>query len=127
MKLWFATLLSVIIVSLSAQFSDPLNINGLGELTQSSGQRAYQIVDENVYITYIKEYIYFTKITDGNIQSHELVDILMVNTNCFTNPAIQVLENGDIVIVYSEAGNTSNNFLKVANSIPDRFSRCGKS
>jgi len=119
MKLWFVVLLIVIIVSLSAQFSDPLNINGLGDMTRSSGQRAYQIVDENVYITYIKEYIYFTKITDGNIQTHEIVDVLMVNSNQFTNPAIQVLENGDIVIVYSEAGYTSNNFLKVATSIDD--------
>ncbi|MDA3814344.1 MAG: T9SS type A sorting domain-containing protein [Candidatus Cloacimonetes bacterium] len=119
MKLWFVVLLIVIIVSLSAQFSDPLNINGLGDMTRSSGQRAYQIVDEDVYITYIKEYIYFTKITDGNVQIHEIVDVLMVNSNQFTNPAIQVLENGDIIIVYSEAGYTSNNFLKVATSIDD--------
>ncbi|MEA2095809.1 MAG: FlgD immunoglobulin-like domain containing protein [Candidatus Cloacimonadota bacterium] len=119
MKLRFIVFLIAIIVLLSAQFSNPLNINGLGDITQSSGQRAYQIVDEDVYIAYIKDYIYFTKITDGNIQSHELVDVLLVNTNQFTNPAIQVLENGDIVIVYSEAGNTSNNFLKVATSIDD--------
>ena len=87
MKLWFVVLLMVIIVSLSAQFSNPLNINGLGDITQSSGQRAYQIVGEDVYMTYIKEHIYFTKITNGNMQTHEIVDVLLLNNNYFTKPA----------------------------------------
>jgi hypothetical protein len=119
LKSKIVVLLLTFMVSLSAQFSNPLNINGLGEITKSSGQHAYQIVDEDVYITYIKDYIYFTKITDGNMQTHEIVDVLLVTTNRFTKPAIQVLENGNIVIVYSEVGSTSNNFLKVATSVDD--------
>ena len=119
MRSSFIIFFIVIIVSLSAQFTNPLNINGLGEITQSSGQNAYRIVDETVYITYLKEYIYFTKITNNNNQTHKLVDALLININQFTIPAIEVMDNGDIVIVYSEVGNTSNNFLKVATSIDD--------
>jgi len=119
MKLCIITFFMLFIVSLAAQFTDPLNINGLGEITQSSGQNAYQIVDENVYITYLKEYIYFTKITNDNTQTHKIVDALLINTNHFTKPAIEVMDNGDIIIVYSEVGNTSNNFLKVATSTDD--------
>ncbi|MBT3756526.1 MAG: hypothetical protein HOD64_10770, partial [Candidatus Cloacimonetes bacterium] len=65
MKLCFTIFLFIIIVSLSAQISNPMEINEEYGNKMSSNQRAYQIVDEAVYITYRKgeSYIYLTRIS----------------------------------------------------------------
>jgi len=119
MKFWFCISIVLVATLLAAQFTDPINISGFDNLTQSSGQNAYEIVDDTVYITYLKEFIYFAKIEDENTQTHSVVDGLSFDTNHFTRPAIEVLDNGNIVIVYSEVGISNNNLLKVATSIDD--------
>jgi len=118
MKTCFTIILLLIIVSLSAQISNPIEINGVYECKQSSGQRAYQIIDSAVYITYRYNdgYIYFTRISATNYQTHTVVDTLSNWHNRFTNPAVQVLENGNIIIVYSEIEDSDNGYLKIATS-----------
>ncbi|MCD6176826.1 MAG: hypothetical protein J7K29_03200, partial [Candidatus Cloacimonetes bacterium] len=121
MKLRFIIFLMVIIVSLSAQISDPIEINGDYPDKKSSGQRAYQIIDGIFYITYQYQYqyIYFTKISDQNNQTHIIIDTLDIWYDSFTDPAIQVLENGDIIIVYSEIESSDLGYLKIARSTDD--------
>jgi len=117
MKLKFVVLLMVIIVSLSAQISNPIEINGFSSNKMSSGQRAYQIVDGIKYMTYqFFNNINFTKVTEGNIQTHTIIDALNNWYDRFTDPAIQVLENGNIIIVYSEIENSDLGYLKIATS-----------
>ncbi len=120
MKLRFVAFLLIVIVSLSAQISNPLEINGYFSGKQSSGQRAYQIVDGITYMTYqFYDNIYFTKVTEGNIQTHTIIDTLDNWFDRFTDPAIQVLENGNIVIVYSEIENSYLGYLRIAISTDD--------
>ena len=117
MKLKFIVFLMVIIVSLSAQITGPLEINGFFSGKQSSGQRAYQIVDGIKYMTYqLFNNIYFTKVTEGNIQTHTIIDTLDIWYDSFTDSAIQVLENGNIIIVYSEIESCDLGYLKIATS-----------
>jgi hypothetical protein len=118
MKLCFTIFLFIIIVSLSAQISNPMEINEEYGNKMSSNQRAYQIVDEAVYITYRKgeSYIYLTRISATNYQTHTVVDTLSDWYNRFTDPAIQVLDNGNIVIVYSEIENSDLGYLNIATS-----------
>ncbi|MBT3755548.1 MAG: hypothetical protein HOD64_07660, partial [Candidatus Cloacimonetes bacterium] len=65
MKLKLVLLLMVVVISISAQISNPMEINEEYGNKMSSNQRAYQIVDEAVYITYRKgeSYIYLTRIS----------------------------------------------------------------
>ncbi len=124
MKLWFVVLLMVIIVSLSAQITGPLEINGEYSYKKSSGQRAYQIIDGMFYITYQYQYqyIYFTKISDQNNQTHTIIDTLLPYYNHSIKPAIQVLENDDIIIVYIEKEDYDLGYLKIATSTDDGIS-----
>ena len=119
MKLRFIIFLTVIIVSLSAQISDPIEINEEYSSKKSSGQRAYQIVDGVVYMTYQQYYIYFTRVDNWYTQTHTIIDTLNNWYDRFTDPAIQVLENGNIIIVYSEIENADLGYLKIATSTDD--------
>ncbi len=121
MKLRFIVFLIVIIVSISAQISDPIEINEEFSSKMSSGQRAYQIVDGVVYMTYQYQYqyIYFTKIISQNNQTHTIVDTLLPYYNRSVEPAIQVLENSDIIIVYMEKEDHDSGYLKIARSTDD--------
>ncbi|MBT4332504.1 MAG: T9SS type A sorting domain-containing protein, partial [Candidatus Cloacimonetes bacterium] len=96
----------------------PMEINEEYGNKMSSNQRAYQIVDEAVYITYRKgeSYIYLTRISATNFQTHTKVDSVSDWYNRFTDPAIQVLDNGNIVIVYSEIENSDLGYLNIATS-----------
>ena len=118
MKLKFVVFLMVVIVSLSAQISNPIEINEEYSDKMSSGQRAYQIIDGEVFITYRYQhgYIYFTRVSATNYQTHTVVDTLSDWNGRFTDPAIQVLENGNIIIVYSEIENSELGYLKIATS-----------
>lgn len=117
MKLWFISLL-LAVVSLSAQISNPLEINEEYSAKMSSGQRAYQIVDGTIYLTYKYQngYIFLTQINPQNYQTHTIIDSSINLYNRTTDPAIQVLENGDIIIVYSEVENSDLGYLKIATS-----------
>ncbi len=117
MKSCLIVFLLMIIVTLSAQISTPIEINGINDGKHSSGQRAYQIVDGISYITYKEgSYIYLTKINNSNTQTYTIVDTLTMWFERFTVPAIQVLENGNIIIVYSEIEDSDNGYLKIATS-----------
>ncbi|MDP8203128.1 MAG: T9SS type A sorting domain-containing protein [Candidatus Tenebribacter mawsonii] len=124
MKFYFIIFLIVVTFSLQAQISNPIEINGEYSSKMSSGQRAYQIVDGTVFLTYSyqDQYIYFTRISAANYQTHTSIDTLNNWYDRFTDPAIQVLENGNIIIVYSEIENSDLGYLKIATSIDNGVS-----
>ncbi|MCK5050674.1 MAG: T9SS type A sorting domain-containing protein [Candidatus Cloacimonetes bacterium] len=119
MKIKLIVFLIVIIVSLSAQISDPIEINENYHHKKSGGQRAYQIVNGVVYMTYQQHFIFFSKVIDSNTQTHTIIDTMSNNYNSFIEPVIQVLENGDIIIVYLEKEDYDSGYLKIATSTDD--------
>lgn len=94
MKFYSIIIMIVIIVSLSAQISDPIEINGEYPYKMSSNQRVYQIVDGTVFLTYRYQdhYIYFNRISATNYQTHTSIDTLNNWYDCFNDPTIQGFE-----------------------------------
>ena len=94
MKFYSIIIMIVIIVSLSAQISDPIEINGEYPYKMSSNQRVYQIVDGTVFLTYRYQdhYIYFNRISTTNYQTHTSIDTLNNWYDRFNDPAIQEFE-----------------------------------
>lgn len=87
---------------LFAQISTPVEVApGLDDKIYTC-QRSYKIINDDVYITFRSlNNIYFTKITANNQQTTTLVYNLNIDHSYYLKPSIEVMDNGNIIIVFS--------------------------
>ncbi len=100
MKLRLILLLIVIIVSLSAQFSDFVKINEDMGSVQYRGDEACKIVGDEIYLTFVyPNDLYFTYSNDCiNFSNQIIAEDIYVEQ--FSKPTLEIMPDGKIIIFF---------------------------
>ncbi|MCK4312683.1 MAG: T9SS type A sorting domain-containing protein [Candidatus Cloacimonetes bacterium] len=97
----------IIFVYLFSQFNEPIHINEEYPFVKFSGQQGFKIINETAYlayrqITYGQEFIIFSKKTNNDLITHTVVDTLHEFFSRFSEPVLDILPNGNILVVYTK-------------------------
>ena len=99
MKLRLILLLIVIIVSLSAQFSDFIKINEDIGSVQYRGDEACKVVGDEIYLTFVSSYLYFSYSNDCiNFTTQIIADNIYIEQ--FSKPSLEIMPDGRIIIFF---------------------------
>ncbi|MCK4655288.1 MAG: hypothetical protein KAU01_12675, partial [Candidatus Cloacimonetes bacterium] len=114
----------IIFVYLFPQFNEPIHINEEYPYVKFSGQQGCKVIGENAYlayrqIIYNQEYIIFSKKTSNDFITHTVVDTLHEFFPRFSEPVLDILSNGNILVVYTKEMPPSYSLLTRAISTDD--------
>jgi len=108
MKQILFIIFSFFVITLFSQFNEPVLINDNGDLVHLSGQGAYQIIEGNIYFTFVQEegnlgYIFFAYSENNGLDfSFTEVDSVIINPDDIAAPVLEVSSNGNIIIIYTK-------------------------
>ncbi|HHE37033.1 MAG TPA: hypothetical protein ENL20_00460, partial [Candidatus Cloacimonetes bacterium] len=112
MKQTLFIIFSFVAITLSSQFNEPVMINDNDDFVHLSGQGAYQVIEENIYLTFIRKLdislgcIFFAYSENNGLDfSFTEVDSVFLNPNepdDIAAPVLEVSSNGNIIIIYSK-------------------------
>jgi len=107
MKGYLVVLFSLIIISLSAQFNNPIHINEDLEEVFFRGNDAYEIIGDTVFLTFVEAEtgnVYLSYSSEGNAFTNYLVEYgtldKFTKLRRMLQPTIEVTPGGRIIIFY---------------------------
>ncbi len=126
-------LFSILVITLLSQFNEPVlidNSDNLNDYACFSGQQAYKIINEKVYITFLQADDDYWCINFGYSENNgndftytviETIDINSIEPIERITPILEVLSNGKIIIFYRETGVCSNLYKAVSENNGQTF------
>ncbi|MCD4795769.1 MAG: hypothetical protein K8R49_01175, partial [Candidatus Cloacimonetes bacterium] len=112
MKLWKMLFILMLFTSLFSQFNEPIQVNEDLNDVFYRGNRACKVIDDEVFMTFVETYsdnIYFAHSPNGEDFTYTLVDVGIpyFDMRNNTQPCLEVLPTGEIVIFYLKENNTT--------------------